>query len=341
MSPVTRVLVTGAGGPAGVAVIRSLQERTDLLVFAADMDGWASGLYLVPAERRRLVEPGSGSAFVPALATMVADDRIDLVISTVDAELTSLAGRRAAIAPAVLAAPSQSTLEVCLDKLALAECCATAVTVPRTVLAGPDALAHDWEFPVFAKPRSGAGSRGVRLVPDRAALEALPVREGPDGLIVQDLLPGEEYSVDVLADAHSRVVAAVPRIRARVDSGVAIAGRTVHDAELEETATAVAETIGLVGVANVQLRRDRAGRAALLEVNPRFPGALPLTIAAGVDIPALVVDLFLGRPLPSRLPFRSLASVRYLEDVFIDPGEVLDSAHAGHQDEELAGSERT
>lgn len=34
----TRVLVTGAGGPAGVAVIRSLLARDDIDVFAADMD---------------------------------------------------------------------------------------------------------------------------------------------------------------------------------------------------------------------------------------------------------------------------------------------------------------
>jgi carbamoyl-phosphate synthase large subunit len=40
-----RVLVTGAGGPAGVAVIRSLLKRDDVEVFAGDMDGWASGLY--------------------------------------------------------------------------------------------------------------------------------------------------------------------------------------------------------------------------------------------------------------------------------------------------------
>lgn len=326
----TRVLVTGAGGAAGVAVIRSLLARDDVTVFAAYMDGWAAGLYLVPAAQRRLVEPGRSEAFVPGLSRLVADDGLDVVISTVDVELQALADRRDELAPAVLAAPASETLAVALDKLALADRCAPHANVPRTVLAGPDALAVDWEFPVFAKPRSGAGSRGIRVVPDRAALEALPLDEG---LIVQDLLPGEEYSVDVLADAEGRVVAAVPRTRARVDSGVAIAGRTVHDPELEETAAAVATAIGLVGVANVQLRRDRAGRAALLEVNPRFPGALPLTIAAGVDIPSLVVDLFTGVPLPERMPFRELATVRFLEDVPFDPSELLVSEHAAHQDD--------
>lgn len=325
----TRVLVTGAGGAAGVAVIRSLAQRDDVEVFAADMDGWAAGLYLVPAERRRLVEPGRSPEFVPGLAALVAADAIDVVISTVDVELATLADRRDELAPAVLAAPSAETLAVTLDKLALAERCSPTLRVPVTRAAGPDALAVDWEFPVFAKPRSGAGGRGARVVPDRAALEALPVDEG---LLVQELLPGDEYSVDVIADADGRVVAAVPRTRTRVDSGVSIAGRTVHDPELEEQAAAVARAIGLVGVANVQLRRDREGRAALLEVNPRFPGALPLTIAAGVDIPSLVVDLYTGVPLPERLAFRELATVRFLEDVIVDVDEVLTSAHAAHQD---------
>lgn len=140
--------------------------------------------------------------------------------------------------------------------------------------------------------------------------------------------------MDVIADAAGEVVAAVPRTRARVDSGVAIAGRTVHDDDLEQTATAIAKAIGLVGVANVQLRRDRKGRAVLLEVNPRFPGALPLTIAAGVDIPSLVADLFLGRDIPAKVPFREIAFVRFLEDVIVDVDEVLVSAHAGHQEDE-------
>ncbi|HWL60106.1 MAG TPA: ATP-grasp domain-containing protein [Microbacteriaceae bacterium] len=327
---VTRVLVTGVGGAAGIAVVRGLLGREDTEVFAADMDGWAAGLYLVPAEARRLVPPGRAPEFVTALAALVHADAIDLVISTVDVELVALAERRDELAPAILAAPSSETLAIALDKYALAERCREVCRVPATRLAGPDALAVDWSYPVIAKPRLGAGGRGVRLVPDRAALEALPLDEG---LLVQDHLPGEEYSVDVLADASGHVVAAVPRLRSRVDSGVAIAGRTVRDAELESSAAAVAQAIGLVGVANVQLRRDHEGRPALLEVNPRFPGSLPLTIAAGVDIPSLVVDLFLGRSLPSSIPFREVASVRFLQDIVLDLDEVLVSAHAAHQDE--------
>ncbi len=331
----TRVLVTGAGGPAGVAVIRSLLARPDVEVLAADMDGWASGLYLVPEADRRIVPPGRSETFVDELVRMCRDDAIDVLFSTVDVELPGLAARREELRAVgtELAAPGYETLVVCLDKFRLVERVTEAggsARVPRTRLLNAEGVAADWSFPVIVKPRSGAGSRGVRLVPDRAALEALGTDESQ---IIQENLPGEEFSVDVLAGLDGAVIAAVPRSRERVDSGVSIAGRTVRRAELSDTASAVARAIGLTGVANVQLRYSEDGVPALLEVNPRFPGAMPLTIAAGVDMPSLLLDLVLGRPVPSAVDFAELANVRFLEDVFLDPSEVLVSENAAHADE--------
>lgn len=326
----TRVLVTGAGGPAGISVIRSLRARDDVEVFAADMDGWASGLYLVPAERRRIVPRGTAETFVDAVIAMCASDGIDVLFSTVDVELPPLARRRSELGVS-LAAPSLETLETCLDKFALAERCAPLLRTPTTYLVGPAAREHDWAFPIIVKPRSGAGSRGVRLV---HTAEQLAELGDEASLIAQEHLPGDEYSVDVITNAHGTVIAAVPRTRTRVDSGVSIAGQTVHDDALEATAAAVANAIGLTGVANVQLRRDSYGVPALLEVNPRFPGAMPLTIAAGVDMPSLALDLALNRDVPDSVPFRELANVRYLDDVFVDPSEILLSENAAHTGED-------
>lgn len=326
-----RVLVTGSGGPAGVAVIRSLLRRGDVEVFAADMDGWASGLYLVPPARRRIVPRGLDATFVDSVIALCATDEIDVLFSTVDAELPSLAARRGELGQTALAAPSLDTLEATLDKFALAERVGTSAPVPVTRLVGESSANEDWAFPIIVKPRRGAGSRGVRVVHDRAGLDALG---SDDALIAQEMLPGDEFSVDVFADASGVVIAAVPRTRTRVDSGVSIAGRTVRNPELEATATAVATAIGLVGVANVQLRYNVNGVAALLEVNPRFPGAMPLTIAAGVDMPSLALDLALGLELPSRVDFAEIANLRYLEDVFVDPSEILHSDNAAHDEAE-------
>jgi carbamoyl-phosphate synthase large subunit len=172
---------------------------------------------------------------------------------------------------------------------------------------------------VVVKPRQGSGSRGVVIVGSAAELAAL---DRPPGLIVQDFLPGEEYSVDVLADAAGHVIASVPRLRARVDSGVSVGGRTVHDPEVEGFGRAVARATGLTYVANVQCRRDRDGQPALLEVNPRMPGTLGLTIASGVDMPRLALAALLGQAVPERLDFCELAVVRFLDERFVDPAEI-------------------
>jgi carbamoyl-phosphate synthase large subunit len=316
-----RVMVTGVGGPAAVSVMKSLSADASVSLIAADMDPWAAGLYLVPPEARTLVPAGADPHYADATLARCAAMGADVLIPTCDAELRPLGRardefRRAGVE--LLLAPD-SALEVCLDKLALADRCAGHLPVPRTERLDKVGDAESWSYPVMIKPRSGSGSRGISVA--ASSEELMRLDPSPD-FLVQDYLPGAEYSVDVLADATGYVVAAVPRVRERVDSGVSVAGRTVHDAELERLGAGVAAATGLTYVANVQFRRDAAGKPALLEVNPRFPGAMPLTVASGVDMPLMALDSLRGRPLPSRADFRETAMVRYLEERFVELGEV-------------------
>jgi carbamoyl-phosphate synthase large subunit len=188
------------------------------------------------------------------------------------------------------------------------------VRVPDTWIADDRFDASAPDLPVIVKPRSGSGSRGIRLVERIPELEALP-RDGT--LLVQEHLPGAEFSLDVLARTDGHVAGVVPRERLKVDSGIAVTGRTLHDEALETFARKVAAAIGLTTVANVQVKQDAAGVPALLEVNPRFPGTMPLTIAAGIDMPKLAIGEALGDPIPDGpLPFEDIAMVRYFEQRF-------------------------
>lgn len=318
---VKRVLVTGAGGPAAIAAMKSLRAEESVELLAADMDPWAAGLYLVPPWARTLVPAGAAPGFTDALLSRCLRLGVDVILPTVDSELRPLARARerfAAVGIDLLLAPA-AALDVILDKLSLAQHCAGVVRVPRTELFGPDVDPASWTYPVIVKPREGSGSRGIVTVGSAAELAAL---DRSPGLIVQDFLPGEEYSVDVLADAVGHVVASVPRLRARVDSGVSVGGRSVHDPEVEWFGRAVAEATGVTFVANVQCKRDRDGSPALLEVNPRMPGTLGLTIASGVDMPRLALAALLGRPLPAQLDFCERAVVRFLDERFLDPADI-------------------
>ena len=315
------VLVTGAGGAAAVTLIRSLRDRAT--VVAADIDPIAAGLYLVPAEQRLLLPRGDDPGFVAAvLAAAVAHDA-DLVVPTVDIELrgVSAARERFAAQGCGVLVESVHTLDLCLDKAALVEACRPVVRVPVTLVLTPDLTPAELDTlgaPFVAKPRSGSGGRGFEVVTDRKRLLDLP-RDG--SMLLQELLPGEEYSIDVLADDTGHVVAAVPRARDKVDSGIAVAGRTLRDGALESFGRAVATAIDARGVVNVQARRARNGLPTLLEVNPRFPGTMPLTVAAGVDMPLLAVEHALGHPLPDRIAHREVAVVRHWEDVVVPMDE--------------------
>ena len=316
-----RVLVTGAGGPAAVSVIKSLGLDPTVELLAADMDPWAAGLYLVPPDARTLIPAGLDPDFASAVLARCAALGVHVLIPTVDAEMRPLARARAEFAAAgteLMLAPERA-LELTLDKLALARCCEGQVRVPRTERFDDAVDPESWDYPVVLKPRSGSGSRDISVVASARDLAAL---ERSEEFIVQEYLPGEEYSIDVLADTRSHVIAAVPRVRARVDSGVSVAGRTMHDPGLEHFGTTVARITGLTYIANVQCRRDVAGHAALLEVNPRAPGALPLTMASGVNMPRLALDALRGLPVPEHVDFHEVAMVRFLEERFMDLSEV-------------------
>jgi carbamoyl-phosphate synthase large subunit len=316
-----RVMVTGAGGPAAVSVLKSLGADPSVHLIAADMDPWAAGLYLVPPEARTLIPAGLDPQFAGVALARCIEMSVDVLIPTVDAELRPLGLARADFSWAgveLLLAPDRA-LDVCLDKLALAQCCAGQVPVPRTERYDQAGDLESWTYPVIVKPRTGSGSRDISVVESSQALARL---DASADFIVQEYLPGEEYSVDVLADVTGHVVASVPRVRERVDSGVSVAGRTLHDSELERLGAAVATATGLTYIANVQFRRDAAGRPALLEVNPRVPGTLPLTVASGVDMPLMALNSLRGRPLPDHADFRDTAMVRYLQECFIELGEV-------------------
>ena len=316
-----RVLVTGVGGPAAVSVIKSLKLDPTVQLLAADMDPWAAGLYLLPADARTLIPAGLDPNFVSAVLARCVALGVHVLIPTVDAEMRPLAGARAEYAAAgieLMLAPERA-LDLTLDKLALARCCAGHVRVPRTECFDGALDPASWDYPVILKPRTGSGSRDISVV---ASARELAVLERSAEFIVQEYLPGDEYSIDVLSDARGHVIAAVPRVRARVDSGVSVAGRTVHDPELEQLGATVASVTGLTYISNVQARRDVAGRPALLEVNPRAPGALPLTMASGVNMPRLALDVLRGLPVPDHVDFREVAMVRFLDERFMDLSEV-------------------
>jgi carbamoyl-phosphate synthase large subunit len=104
-----------------------------------------------------------------------------------------------------------------------------------------------------------------------------------------------------------------------IRAGVIDRGRTVHDKRLIALAQSVVRLVPFVGPLNIQCRMV-AGRPVVFEINPRFSGGIPLTIAAGADFPRLLAELALGRLVqPAIGAFRDgLWMTSYESSVFLD-----------------------
>src|SRR5262249_3534090 len=120
----------------------------------------------------------------------------------------------------------------------------------------------------------------------------------------------------------------VPRERLVIRAGVSDKGITRKHPEVMKFARDVAEQLKIVGPANIQCKWD-GDRVSLIEVNPRFSGGIPLTIAAGADFPAWLVQLKGGIHLPAQLGVfqDGLAMMSFEESIFATEAE-LKARHA-------------
>ncbi|MDH3725088.1 MAG: biotin carboxylase, partial [Thermoleophilia bacterium] len=157
--PSPRILVTGAGGPAALGLMRSL-EASDIDIYAADIDPFAQGLYHVPAERRLILPRGDDPDFAYRLRVECLARKISLLVPTVEVELAALAGSRQAFRRdgVELMAPGVEALRRCLDKWRLFESLDGHEYLPRTRLLDSRFDPWGWQFPTFVKPRRGSGS---------------------------------------------------------------------------------------------------------------------------------------------------------------------------------------
>lgn len=308
-----RILITGAGGPAAVSCWRSLASL-NALVFMADADHRAAGLYLVPGGQRAIVPLGTSEDFTPTLLSLCDRWKINLLIPTVDVELAKTARAHAdfeSLGVRLLTSSAES-LEICADKYTLLSHAKDVIPTPPTWSVNGSLKTASLSFPMIAKPKRGSGSRGVVTVNSQDDIARLPM---DDSYILQRFLPGAEYSVDVLSTPEGESLAAVPRERLKIDSGIAVTSRTVKDRELMDHGKRIVSHLRLSYVSNVQFRRDSDGTPRLLEINPRMPGTMPLTVASGINMPLLAVRMGLGlthEPVPS--DFSEIAMVRTWQD---------------------------
>jgi len=289
------ILITAAS--RRVALIQAFSQALKRLglkgnVITTDMNRLSPGLYF--GSRHYIVPLTTDSQYIPIIKSICFRERIHLLIPTIDDELP-LFGRHTEefLATGIrVAVSSERTNLICNDKYATAEFLRShGVRFARTWL--PEHLDFGrLKYPLFLKPRSGRGSVGAFTLRNERELRFfLDYVQNP---VVQEFLDGKEYTIDLLADFSGKVISVVPRERMVVRSGVTDRGQTFYHPGMIEEAIDAARALEIRGPANIQVKlKDE--KATIFEVNPRFSGGIPLTIAAGADFSAWLIEMCRGR----------------------------------------------
>lgn len=323
------ILVSSAGRRGAlIGILRRALDRLGLAgpVLASDVTGYAAAFHL--ADRGLLVPRQDDPAFVDALLALCEREGVRLVIPTHDGELPLLAAARGRFAEigTTVSVSAPETIAIGRDKVRT-HAWLTAEGFP-TVRQGTvdDVLAAsaDWRWPLIAKPRAGSAGIGVTRC---ASVSDLP--EGD--VVVQELAPGAEHTVDVLVLRDGSCPLAVPRQRLEVRAGEVSKGVTVRHPALESLVRRIAGRLpGAYGVLNVQVFAD-GDDLRVIELNARYGGGFPLAYEAGALLPEWTIEELLGRPATIADDWRAgLVMLRYDDAVFVDAA-AIDSASSAYQ----------
>ena len=308
-----RVLVTDASRGSAVSIIRSLGRR-GMHVIAADSKARSPGFSSrYAADRLRYPPPDeSPEEMVETLLAAARDRGIDLIVPVTDETILPLAAARERFAGVcTLALPDARGLAASHDKLATVDLAANlGVPLPRTVLVStmrealPAAAALGW--PVVIKPRysrilhvgRGIERYEVTYAADEAALaEQVAKLEGRCDVLLQEYCAGEGHGVELLA-SEGRPLAAFQHRRLRevpITGGASSFRESVAlDPLLFDYSSRLLGALDWTGLAMVEFKWGEEG-PRLMELNGRIWGSLPLAVKSGMDFPAGLADVCLGR----------------------------------------------
>jgi carbamoyl-phosphate synthase large subunit len=284
------VLLTGVG--KRYDIVSSFAQHTT--VVAADPSPLAPAQYAatVRAAVPLIKDPG----YVPALRALCDEHGVGAIVPLTDLDIEVLAvARRDGVLPEALV-PDPEIAAATFDKHACHELLLRhGLPSPPTVLPEHlDQLAG--QEPLMVKPIHGSGARNI--FPAKTREQAAWLADYIDEpVMIQRLMRGPEFSIDLLGDRDGRILNAIPRTMIESRGGESIKGTVIADRELVDLAVAVGEAFGVRGPCTVQAFRDEEIGLGITDVNTRFGGAFPAPMYAalpGRTYPELICAMARG-----------------------------------------------
>ncbi len=338
------ILMTGGGAPGAAGIIKCLQQESSFHVIAADANSNAVGKYL--AKEFVTIPVATDPSFIDAVLSICREKNIHVLLPLVTKELVPLSQHRQEfeLAGVKLLISTTASLEIANNKSRLNEflqwrgMAVPEFRVAETVEQFTEAVTELGypQHPICFKPSVSNGSRGFRIISEKIPELDLLLNYKPNNtyirltdavrilssgsfpeLLISEYLPGEEYSVDCLANKGAAVLV-VPRLRKRMINGISVEGEFVKEESIIAYCTQIIKELQLHGNIGIQVKRAAAGAFLIVEINPRVQGTIVAALGAGVNLPVLAVKQELGLPiLPAELTVKwGTRFTRFWDEVF-------------------------
>ncbi|NWK98775.1 hypothetical protein DM806_24555 [Sphingobium lactosutens] len=290
----------------------------DLQIIACDIQPeWSAACRF--ADKSFRVPRADDPDYVPAIEAICRDNGVGLVVPTIDTELQPLADARDRLATlgVWVSVSDPALVAICRDKLLTARFLTEhGIPVPRTT-AWEDIDPAAWTGPAIVKPRGGSAGRSILKID---TIDKLPASV-PEPMIVQELLLGEEWTVNLYFDGKGLLHSVVPHHRVQVRAGEVEKGVTGRPIQLLDMAEKLAAALpGARGALCYQAIIAADGTAKLFEINARFGGGYPLAESAGASFAQWLIEERLSLPSSASNDWTTgVMMLRYDAAIFVSP----------------------
>jgi carbamoyl-phosphate synthase large subunit len=185
-----------------------------------------------------------------------------------------------------------------------------------------DNIASKFGFPLMVKGKFYEAHTALNITDAHKAFHKLHAEWGLP-IIIQKFIKGTEINIAGLGDGRGNAISVIPMRKLYItEKGKAWAGITIEDEKLIALAKDFAKATAWKGGFELEIMRDDNGDLYIMEVNPRFPAWVYLTVAAGQNQPKALVDLALGNPTVEMQAYKAgKMFIRYAWDNIVDVEE--------------------
>lgn len=312
-----KIMVTGAGGPAGICVIKDLIKRHEII--STDIDELSAGLFLT--KKYYLVPRVTDKNFIQRTLEIAKQENVSIIVPTVNEEMISFATNLNVFKNNNISVivSNVNSIKISTNKLSTYKFFEREIYCPKVY--NKDNIV----YPCVVKPLESRGSRGFSICSSLDEVEvALNHNTKNFGeSVIMEYLKGKEYSIYGISDLNGKPLVTVPikRIQAVSESKKAL---VIKEEDIIKVANDMASKLNFIGPWNIQLIKTNNG-PKIVEINPRFGGTTSLIIAAGINYVELAIKVFTEQIISSKeLEYvDSIFMTRYNEEIFIRNKAIL------------------